>query len=117
MQTTHFDASSLASLELMLNYAPASTDGKARALCLAPDTALPGASSMPNISECPNDAIASSLSDILETGDLPPKYYLSPKACAGILRRAKRRGEDLPAMLAEALKQVADSREQRTTKP
>ena len=55
-----------------------------------------------------------SLSDILvETGDIPPRYYLSPDACRGILRRAASRGKDLPARLAAALKaQIA--RFQRT---
>jgi len=48
----------------------------------------------------------SSLSDILETGDLPQRYYLSPKACAGILRRAANRGKDLPTMLLRALSAV-----------
>jgi len=44
-----------------------------------------------------------SLSDILETGDVPRKYYLSQKACLGILRRAEKRGKELPAVLKEAL--------------
>ena len=48
-----------------------------------------------------------SLSDILETGDLPRRYFLSEKACAGILRRAASRGKDLPPMLHRALSQVA----------
>jgi hypothetical protein len=43
----------------------------------------------------------------LETGELPPRFSLSAKACAGILRRAQRRGKDLPTMLRQALKQVA----------
>lgn len=47
------------------------------------------------------------LSDILETGDIQEKYYLSPKACAGILRRAERRGKALPPALREALTAVA----------
>jgi len=46
-----------------------------------------------NTSESPRDAVASSLSDILETGDLPPRFYLSKTACVGILRRAARRGK------------------------
>ena len=54
-------------------------------------------------SECPNDAVASSLSDILETGDLPPRYFLSRRACEGILRRAEKRGRQLPAPLRQAL--------------
>ena len=49
-----------------------------------------------------------SLSDVLEaTGDVPPRFYLSPKACAGILRRAERRGKTLPEALRLALKTVA----------
>jgi len=50
-----------------------------------------------------------SLSDILETGDVPQRYYLSAKACAGILRRAEKRGKTLPPQLARALQAVADS--------
>lgn len=52
-------------------------------------------------------AVVCSLSDILETGDVLQKYYLSPKACAGILRRAEKRGKELPTMLHRALEQVA----------
>lgn len=50
-----------------------------------------------------------SLSDILETGDVPPQYYLSARACAGILRRAEKRGKDLPPQLRLALEAVAGS--------
>lgn len=48
-----------------------------------------------------------SLSDILETGDVPQRYYLTPKACQGILRRAEKRGKELPALLKAALESVA----------
>lgn len=48
------------------------------------------------------------LSETLETGPIPSKYYLSPKACAGILRRAEKRGKTLPLQLAHALKAAAD---------
>ena len=48
-----------------------------------------------------------SLSDILETGAVPQRYYLSARACAGILRRAERRGRDLPPTLSRALAQAA----------
>ena len=44
--------------------------------------------------------------DVLETGPIPQKYYLSQKACAGILRRAARRGKKLPELLEAALKAV-----------
>jgi hypothetical protein len=56
---------------------------------------------------CPNDDVVCSLSDILETGAVPQQYYLSRKACRGILRRADRRGKALPPMLLKALQQVA----------
>lgn len=36
------------------------------------------------------------------------KYYLSAKACQGILNRAKRRGKELPEMLRIALEQQAN---------
>ena len=43
------------------------------------------------------------MSQILQ--DAPPiKYYLSPKACLGILRRASERGKALPPKLERALK-------------
>ena len=48
---------------------------------------------------------ASTLSQILEV-NAPEKYSLSRKACAGILRRAFRRGKRLPYMLLEALAEV-----------
>jgi hypothetical protein len=47
------------------------------------------------------------LSDVLETGPLPPRFSLSKKACEGILRRAERRGKALPPMLKKALEAVA----------
>jgi len=59
-----------------------------------------------SISEFPSAGAASSLSDILETGDLPPRYFLSPKACAGILRRAEKRGKELPDQLRRALEEA-----------
>ena len=59
-----------------------------------------------NFGESPNVAVESTLSQILED-NVPEKYYLSAKACEGILRRAERRGKELPPMLREALLQVA----------
>ena len=60
-----------------------------------------------NISECHSEGDASFLSDVLEDADtIPPKYYLSQKACAGILRRAEKRGKELPVALESVLRQV-----------
>lgn len=53
------------------------------------------------------DAGVCSLSDILETGDVPRRYFLSATACRGILRRAEKRGKELPAALRTALQNVA----------
>jgi hypothetical protein len=57
---------------------------------------------MRNTSECPSAAVESSLSQILEA-NAPEKYYLSAKACQGILTRAKRRGKAVPEILRVAL--------------
>ena len=65
-----------------------------------------GACTTPNISEQHSGAGVSFLSQILEA-NAPAKYSLSPKACKGILRRAERRGKDLPPMLKMALEQQA----------
>ena len=72
--------------------------------CVAEALISLGACTTPNISERHSDAGDSFLSWILE-GDAPEKYSLSPKACAGILRRAERRGKALPPMLKTALEQ------------
>ena len=61
-----------------------------------------------NTSEFHSAAAVCSLSDALETGDVPQRYFLSARACAGILRRAEKRGKVLPEPLALALKAVAD---------
>lgn len=55
-----------------------------------------------NTGESPNAAVVSRLSQILEVTPLA-KYSLSAKACQGILRRAERRGKDLPTALKAAL--------------
>ncbi len=68
-----------------------------------------------SISAWPNDASVCSLSDVLEEpGSVPRRFFLTPRACAGILRRAEKRGKELPEQLRIALEAVA-GREQ--TKP
>ena len=57
-----------------------------------------------NIGEYPSVERESTLSEILED-NVPEKYYLSPKACLGILRRAKAKGRTLPDNLRIALEQ------------
>lgn len=61
-----------------------------------------GESSTLNTGVCPRVARGSSLWQILEPHP-QRKYYLSRKACLGILRRARKRGKELPATLKLAL--------------
>ena len=51
-------------------------------------------------------AVVCSLSAILET-DVPQKFFLSARAARGILRRAEKRGKELPEMLYRALESTA----------
>jgi hypothetical protein len=53
--------------------------------------------------EWPSDGVACSLLDVLETGALPQRFFLSATACQGILRRAEKRGKVLPDSLKVAL--------------
>ena len=48
-----------------------------------------------------------SLSDIVEMRAAPRRYYLTAKACRGVLRRAEKRGKALPPLLQTALQGVA----------
>ncbi len=64
--------------------------------------AASGDASTLNTSESPSVGVASSLSDALEAL-VHPRFSLSAKACAGILKRAVRRGRDLPGPLRLAL--------------
>ncbi len=70
------------------------------------DGALHTELSMRGILEFPNAEEESTLSQILEV-NVPLKYYLSQKACQGILRRAGSRGKELPPMLKQALEMQA----------
>ena len=66
----------------------------------------PTGRSMLNTGIFPNEERESTLSQIL-MADVPQKYYLSQKACLGILRRASERGKKLPDVLETALKKQA----------
>ena len=64
-----------------------------------------------NTLESPNVDVEFSLhlASILQPpSDVPTRYYLSAKACQGILRRANRRGKVLPPRLQKALEQVVE---------
>jgi hypothetical protein len=76
---------------------------------LAPKEQSRGESSTPNISAWPNDADVCSLSQVLETTSIQQRFFLSSTACAGILRRAEKRGKKLPTLLRIALTAVAQT--------
>lgn len=57
-----------------------------------------------NTGESPSVAVESTLSSILQA-NVPKTYYLSARACEGILTRAARRGKELPPLLKMALEQ------------
>tara|TARA_Y100000310_G_scaffold279349_1_gene298405 strand:+ start:508 stop:984 length:477 start_codon:yes stop_codon:yes gene_type:complete len=79
-------------------------------------TASATESLMHSISECHKDGDVSFLSDILEeAGDHLLRFYLSEKACKGILRRAEKRGKELPPALLQAL--MAQASDQRQALP
>ena len=59
-------------------------------------------------SESPNHASASTLWDVIETGKVPEKYFLSPSAARGMLRRAKKMGRNLFPPLKRSLEILAD---------
>lgn len=74
--------------------------------------ALLGEFSMHSFGEYPSVDVESHLSQILEARP-QEKYYLSAKACQGILRRADRRGKKLPPMLKTALYEMIAYWEQK----
>lgn len=77
--------------------------GRTLVLCLDPKEQSRGGFRTPNFSSWPNGAVVSSLSQVLERGSIPQQYFLSSTACAGILRRAEKRGKALPTPLLHAL--------------
>jgi hypothetical protein len=89
---------------------PAQTgSGQPLVLLLDKKEQLRGESLTPNISEWPNDAVVCSLSQVLETTSIPQRFFLSSMACAGILRRAEKRGKNLPPALHQALMSVTQA--------
>ena len=67
-----------------------------------------GERSMPNFGAFPSIERESSLSQVLESGGgSTSRYSLTPKACAGILRRAEVKGKKLPELLEAVLRRQA----------
>ena len=120
---THEGTSCLPFFQSLINSVPSGSSGKMSPVycrpteekILAPSSGRWGNSGMGsptefltlNTSESPKDAEGCLLSDTLETGELPQRFYLSEKACRGILNRAEKRGKKLPPMLKQALEMQA----------
>jgi hypothetical protein len=82
------------------------TDGQNQTYIWETDGAWLTEFSTLNTGVCPSEGQESTLSQIL-LAEVPEKYYLSPKACLGILRRASVRGKELPEVLKKALERQA----------
>ena len=78
-------------------------NGKMQGALWEENLVLHGESWMHNISESPKDVRESFLSQILQE-KVQEKYYLTKKACQGILNRAQIRNKKLPELLENALK-------------
>jgi len=121
--TTRVATSCLHTLPLLQDIGPSGWFGRTSpaSYLLTEDTTLPasfegwGNSGMGSHTGCltlntlewHSAAAVCSLSDTLETGDLPQRYFLSATACQGILRRAEKRGKQLPPTLQAALEGIA----------
>ena len=82
------------------------TDGQRRTYTWVTDGAWLTEFLTLNTGASPSAGQESTLSQIL-MAQVPEKYYLSPKACLGILRRASARGKELPEVLRKALERQA----------
>ena len=83
-------------------YVPSADKWQQAGCILGGITQLRGEHSMLSIGEFPKEENVSTLSQILQE-NVPQKYFLSPKACLGILRRSSNRGKPLPDVLRIAL--------------
>lgn len=81
--------------------------GRTQVALLDPKGQSHGGPLMPNISDWHSGAVVCSLWQVLVRGSIPERFFLSSEACAGILRRAARRGKALPRLLMRALTAVA----------
>lgn len=115
-RTTPLDASSEHSQGAMKPLKLKRASGLKLAMCVEKPDEWVIESSMPNtlgwlrgVGESFSLPCLVNLSQVLETGPVHPRYFLSAKACEGILRRAAKRGKDLPPALKDALESVVAS--------
>ena len=60
-----------------------------------------------NSSAIPNKPIESNLQDIVQVDNVPDKFYLSPQACRGILRRKEERDINMNVQLQKLMTQIS----------
>lgn len=82
---------------------PRSGNGQNQEWCEVESVTSSGGHWMPDFGESPNVAVECSLSSIIQKKITSKKYYLSPKACLGILQRAKKYGVKLDDRLMSVL--------------
>lgn len=58
--------------------------------------------------ESPSNVDASTLLQYIEVGEIPEKYFLSPNAATGILRRVDQMGRNLPPSFRQSLEMLAE---------
>ena len=61
-------------------------------------------------SESPSNAVGSTLLPCIETREVPERYYLSPNAARGMLRRTDDQGRNLPPSFRQSLEILAKGR-------
>jgi hypothetical protein len=108
-----FDPVGSSSLRTFPDYFPPTTDAislsYSRRWPSSGFTTSPGVCWTADTSESPNvGGVSSSLPDVLVAG-CAARFSLSPRAAAGILRRAEKRGRELPVHLRMALRALARS--------
>lgn len=95
-KTTLSDASWLSSLDQTFPFRPPQVDGRAQVLLPDPKDKLRGECSTLNISECPNDAVESSLSLVLERIS-PPQILFECQGVRGNSAQSGNERKDLAA--------------------
>jgi hypothetical protein len=121
-KTTPSAASSADSLGSMTPLKLKAGSGLKQAFLVAKPSEWVIESLMPNtlewlkgVGECFSLPCLVSLSQVLESGPVHQRYFLSEKACSGILRRAEKRGKQLPEALRDALQAVVESASRTTS--
>ena len=88
-------------------------NGQVQVLCLDKNAISPGAPLMLNFSECPNDAVESSLSQVIEKSLVSKKILFEPESVCWNIKKSTKNKQTLPVLLQHAL--VAVSMRQEIT--